>query len=80
MFVRYLRSYRTDTAAEVIEMITNGDLAPALQNAMEMEDTPEYDLDEDDSADANNFNRKSAEPSKLSWYSDDSNAPCGKLN
>ncbi|CAM0141967.1 unnamed protein product [Umbelopsis sp. WA50703] len=76
MFVRYLRSYRTDTAAEVIEMITNGDLAPALQNAMEMEDTPEYDLDEDDSADANNFNRKSAEPSKLSWYSDDSNAPC----
>ncbi|KAJ2960084.1 hypothetical protein NQZ79_g4460 [Umbelopsis isabellina] len=75
MFVRYLRSYRTDTAVEVIEMITNGDLAPALQSAMDMEDTPEYDMDEDDAADTDSFTRKSAEPPKLSWYSDDANAP-----
>lgn len=76
MFVRYLRSYRTDTAVEVIEMITNGDLAPALQSAMEMEDTPEYDMDEDDGTDADSFTRKPAESPKLSWYSDDPNAPC----
>lgn len=78
MFVRYLRTYRTDTAAEVIDIIASGDQLSAFRNFME-EDENAQDVDQlgDDEGDDNIFIRNSSEPAKPSWFSEDPNATFG---
>lgn len=78
MFVRYLRSYRADTAAEVIEIITSGDQLSAFRNLLE-EDEDGQDLDQigDDEDEDNAFARNSSESAKLSWFSEDPNVSIG---
>jgi hypothetical protein len=78
MFVRYLRSYRADTATEVIEIITSGDQLSAFRNLLE-EDEDGQDLDQigDDEHEDNAFARNSSESAKLSWFSEDPNVSIG---
>jgi hypothetical protein len=79
MFVRYLRSYRTDTTAEVIEIITNGELLSTFRDAMSDNDIDqELDQMDDDEDEHSAFGRNSAEPAKLSWYMEDPNVAVGK--
>ncbi|KAI8583532.1 hypothetical protein K450DRAFT_221621 [Umbelopsis ramanniana AG] len=74
MFVRYLRSYRTDTAAEVIAIITNGDQLSAFRDSLGDEDVDEaLDQIDDDDDEHSAFGRNSAEPAKVSWYLEDPN-------
>jgi hypothetical protein len=79
MFVRYLRSYRTDTAAEVIAIITNGDQLTVFRDAMGDEDVDEaIDQIDDEDDEHSAFGRNSAEPAKVSWYLEDPNIAVGK--
>lgn len=79
MFVRYLRSYRTDTATEVIAIITNGDQLSAFRDAMGDEDFDEtLDQMDDDEEEHSAFGRTSVEPAKLSWYMEDPKVAVGE--